>query len=812
MSHRTLILLLAAGVLAAFAAPLADPTCPATGSNQVALSTDDSLWTKLDSFPIARPDGFNRGLKVSPDGQYLWRVLGSLSTVGYSVEKRLRSDGSLVSSCNAHTSSDDALGIAQFGDSLCVACFAQDKFDVYDLAGNYARSFPVPGGNSARGLDWDGTKFWVANTGTIYTMTTDGTLLRTLTNTGSTPVTSMHDFCLDHATPNRIWVSSYSPNTSYCCSIDTSANTFEALAGFTPPAASGTAAGIGFFDGGPEGGLIYTMSNTSGYIYKMQAHAAPGQVSLDSLYFKAFGGTALMSAAKSASPVPANRTAMAFQFSQSVPCLDPQGTYIYEVYNGTLRRFATGDGSHVDFPMGTTGDSACGTDGRFIYVPHGSQVLKFTMTGGLVSTTTVDMTGDRCYGFAVVNDTVWYSPSRYAGTYYGYPTSAFAGGSITHVTIWTVGPGTYGVGNIAFDGSVYYVTRIGNLPMSFKRFDVTRALIDSGSVNIDPRSVMCRAVRPPAVGDDSLYLKSYYSTSVLYGCPKSDVPNPAPQNCRPPFTFLNPQSRICMDPHGFFIYEVGSGTLRRHNPADGSYTDFSLTPSDSTVVTDGNALFVPVGNVVYRYDLTGNLLNQTTIDVTPYWYNVSVARDTLWCGTSGALSGYACSRFTGGSITADASWDVGTGENALSLIAWDGLYFYVAWAGFTSNTFKIFDANRVFVDSGSIALDARGLMCRVTVPSGVAEPAPSASSLVPVTVWPNPCAGIARLSYDLPKPDRVSLRLYDAAGRLALDLGSAATTAGRHSVEIDASALSSGVYIVRLDAGSDTAVRKLVLR
>lgn len=225
----------------------------------------------------------------------------------------------------------------------------------------------------------------------------------------------------------------------------------------------------------------------------------PG-VNPDSLYFKAYTGTTLMRSAKSANPTPTNGTPMTFQDDQSVPCMDPGGTYVYEIYGRNLRRFKTDDGARVDIALTDSLGHVCGTDGGYIYAPLGNKVYKYTLAGSLVNVTTVNITCDR-FSFAVVNDTVWISPDRNAHVFRGYAASRFNGGSISEDQVWNVGTGTFGTGNIAFDGNYYYVPWIGTSPITFKRFGLDRTLYDSGAVTIDPRSVMCRFNAPSGVAE-----------------------------------------------------------------------------------------------------------------------------------------------------------------------------------------------------------------------------------------------------------------------------------------------------------------------
>jgi len=215
------------------------------------------------------------------------------------------------------------------------------------------------------------------------------------------------------------------------------------------------------------------------------------------------------------------------------------------------------------------------------------------------------------------------------------------------------------------------------------------------------------------VGAESLFFKKYNQLNDLYGCPKAQVPNPNPGVCRSGFSFLHEQTVAAMDPAGTYIYEVHNTTLRRHSTTDGSHTDYTISNGYQGCATDGQFVYAPVDNVVYKYTLDGTLVSSTTISITPIWYEFSVANDTLWCGADNStMSGYACARFAGGSITADATWDVGSGSIHPSGVAWDGQYYYVIWLGSTSNTFKRFNPNRTLSASGTAAMDPRGLFCR----------------------------------------------------------------------------------------------------
>jgi hypothetical protein len=217
-------------------------------------------------------------------------------------------------------------------------------------------------------------------------------------------------------------------------------------------------------------------------------------VSGDSLYWKDYYSTSyLKSSAKDQNPIPADRTAMAFQDNQTVICMDPIGDYVYEVYGGTMRRFSTTDGSDTSYTLTYSGNGACGTDGQYVYVPDGTSIHKYTTTGAYVNTTTIDYSTNQ-YAFAVVNDTLW--ASDFPGVrYYGYACSKFDGDTLSYDATWDVGGGTGGAGmNIAYDGTYYYWAMGGYPTNSFKRFYSDRTLYTEGMVSTDCRGVMCMAM------------------------------------------------------------------------------------------------------------------------------------------------------------------------------------------------------------------------------------------------------------------------------------------------------------------------------
>jgi alkaline phosphatase len=72
------------------------------------------------------------------------------------------------------------------------------------------------------------------------------------------------------------------------------------------------------------------------------------------------------------------------------------------------------------------------------------------------------------------------------------------------------------------------------------------------------------------------------------------------------------------------------------------------------------------------------------------------------------------------------------------------------------------------------------------------------------------------LAYDLPRRERVALRIYDVGGRLVRSLvPGVVQEAGLHTVEWDGrndagAATAAGLCFGRIEAGSESAVRRVV--
>ncbi|MCD4827827.1 MAG: choice-of-anchor J domain-containing protein [Candidatus Cloacimonetes bacterium] len=82
--------------------------------------------------------------------------------------------------------------------------------------------------------------------------------------------------------------------------------------------------------------------------------------------------------------------------------------------------------------------------------------------------------------------------------------------------------------------------------------------------------------------------------------------------------------------------------------------------------------------------------------------------------------------------------------------------------------------------------------------------------------WPNPFNPTTTLAFELERPERVRLAVYDVRGRRVTTLIDGPMAAGAHSlcwngVNDNGESIASGIYFCRLEAGEHKSVRKLVL-
>jgi hypothetical protein len=95
----------------------------------------------------------------------------------------------------------------------------------------------------------------------------------------------------------------------------------------------------------------------------------------------------------------------------------------------------------------------------------------------------------------------------------------------------------------------------------------------------------------------------------------------------------------------------------------------------------------------------------------------------------------------------------------------------------------------------------------------VGDGVPAALALAPIAPTPLRAGARARVAFDVPRPTRVELELFDVQGTRVRTLAARTFDPGRHTLALDTQGLSAGVYFIRMRAAAFTASRRvLVLR
>jgi hypothetical protein len=76
---------------------------------------------------------------------------------------------------------------------------------------------------------------------------------------------------------------------------------------------------------------------------------------------------------------------------------------------------------------------------------------------------------------------------------------------------------------------------------------------------------------------------------------------------------------------------------------------------------------------------------------------------------------------------------------------------------------------------------------------------------------PNPFNPVSTIAFTVPERSRVTVKLYDIAGREVKTLADAEYEPGSYQVTLDGAGLASGVYFCRMVSGGFEESRKLVL-
>ncbi len=77
--------------------------------------------------------------------------------------------------------------------------------------------------------------------------------------------------------------------------------------------------------------------------------------------------------------------------------------------------------------------------------------------------------------------------------------------------------------------------------------------------------------------------------------------------------------------------------------------------------------------------------------------------------------------------------------------------------------------------------------------------------------YPNPFNPITNIEFSIPKPEFVSLKVYNILGEEVAMLISEQLGAGDYKHDWDATGLASGIYLYKIQAGDFTETKKMIL-
>ena len=81
-----------------------------------------------------------------------------------------------------------------------------------------------------------------------------------------------------------------------------------------------------------------------------------------------------------------------------------------------------------------------------------------------------------------------------------------------------------------------------------------------------------------------------------------------------------------------------------------------------------------------------------------------------------------------------------------------------------------------------------------------------------ISVYPNPSHGSASVSFYLPKAGKVSLLVYDIAGRLVKIIANKELNEGDHTLDLDIKNFNAGVYLLRMQSNGILKTKKFMIQ
>ncbi len=186
-----------------------------------------------------------------------------------------------------------------------------------------------------------------------------------------------------------------------------------------------------------------------------------------------------------------------------------------------------------------------------------------------------------------------------------------------------------------------------------------------------------------------------------------------------------------------------------------------------------------------NYSIYGRL-NNPTFDDDSFWISVNGSEFELYNGL--VTSGWEWVQF--------GNYDLDAGDNLLT----------IGYREDGATLDKIAISNALFAPTGEG--DAALNICQTTSLYPDSE-VPGKFKLA--QNYPNPFNPNTQISFELPNQSKVSLEVFDLAGKKIASLVDEVRPAGNYNVDFNASELSSGIYFYRLRADGFTETKRMTL-
>ena len=267
--------------------------------------------------------------------------------------------------------------------------------------------------------------------------------------------------------------------------------------------------------------------------------------------------------------------------------------------------------------------------------------------------------------------------------------------------------------------------------------------------------------------------------------------------------------------------------LANTNPANG---DLLKTQSQFTQYSNGTWS----GNLNNLYPGQGYKLKATnafnfvvapdrslpswSVDENMFQQNQSITADLQFNGVSTSQSHYIVGAFANGICVAQAQ---------PLYLASTGLYrVFITLHGDTANTgqpitFKVYDTDNGVelmpiyapinvVPDSSIAIADAPYVINVQTAAGINAINYTEGYGLLQNV-PNPFSKSTMIEYVVPSAQKVSIMVYDEAGRLVRELVNGTQQAGKHQINVDQENLQSGIYYYQMKSGEFSKTRRMVI-